>query len=44
MRVFIFAVDYLSRTTKSLLDSNLADGNYISAKDHVVIICGRYWK
>ena len=27
-----FAVDYLSRTTKSLLDSNLADGNYISAR------------
>ena len=36
-----FAVDYLSRTTKSLLDSNLADGNYISAKDkHVVVIGG----
>lgn len=36
-----FAVDYLSRTTKSLLDSNLTDGNYISAKDkHVVVIGG----
>lgn len=36
-----FAVDYLSRTTKSLLDSGLSDGNYISAKDkHVVVIGG----
>ncbi len=36
-----FAVDYLSRTTKSLLDSGLSDGNFISAKDkHVVIIGG----
>ena len=36
-----FAVDYLSRTTKSLLDSNLTDENYISAKDkHVVVIGG----
>lgn len=36
-----FAVDFLSRTTKSLLDSNLEDGNYISAKDkHVVVIGG----
>ncbi len=36
-----FAVDYLKATTKSLLDSNLEDGNYISAKDkHVVVIGG----
>ena len=27
-----FAVDFLRATTKSLLDSGLADGNYISAK------------
>ncbi|MGN0299527.1 MAG: glutamate synthase subunit beta [Lachnospiraceae bacterium] len=36
-----FAVDFLKATTKSLLDSNLEDGNYISAKDkHVVVIGG----
>jgi glutamate synthase (NADPH/NADH) small chain len=35
-----FAVDYLSRTTKSLLDSNLKDGNYISAKGKNVVIIG----
>ncbi|MBU4438056.1 MAG: glutamate synthase subunit beta [Acetobacterium sp.] len=36
-----FAIDFLSANTKSLLDSNLADGNYTSAKDkHVVIIGG----
>ncbi|MCR5784026.1 MAG: glutamate synthase subunit beta [Eubacterium sp.] len=35
-----FAVDYLSRTTKSLLDSNLKDGNYVSAKDKNVVIIG----
>lgn len=36
-----FAVDYLKAVTKSLLDSQLEDGNYISAKDkHVVIIGG----
>ncbi len=36
-----FAVDFLKATTKSLLDSNLADGKYISAKDkHVVVIGG----
>lgn len=28
-----FAVDFLKATTKSLLDSDLQDGNYISAKD-----------
>lgn len=36
-----FAVDFLSATTKSLLDSNLEDGNYVSARDkHVIIIGG----
>lgn len=36
-----FAVDFLTANTKSLLDSKLTDGNYISAKDkHVVIIGG----
>ncbi|AFA47531.1 glutamate synthase subunit beta [Acetobacterium woodii] len=36
-----FAINFLSANTKSLLDSNLTDGNYTSAKDkHVVIIGG----
>lgn len=36
-----FAIDFLSANTKSLLDSNLTDANYISAKNkHVVIIGG----
>lgn len=36
-----FAVDFLSKNTKSLLDSNLEDENYISAKGkHVVVIGG----
>ena len=35
-----FAVDYLSRNTKSLLDSNLKDGKYISAKGKNVVIIG----
>lgn len=35
-----FAVDFLKATTKSLLDSNLKDGNYISAKDKNVVIIG----
>ncbi|MGN0661059.1 MAG: glutamate synthase subunit beta [Oscillospiraceae bacterium] len=36
-----FAVDFLTSTTKSLLDSNLKDGTYISAKDkHVVVVGG----
>lgn len=35
-----FAVDFLKATTKSLLDSNLADGKYISAKDKNVIVIG----
>lgn len=36
-----FAMDFLRANTKSLLDSNLTDGNYISAKDkHVIVIGG----
>ena len=36
-----FAVDFLKANTKSLLDSGLEDGNYISAKDkHVIVIGG----
>ncbi|MCD7708388.1 MAG: glutamate synthase subunit beta [Clostridiales bacterium] len=35
-----FAVDYLTRTTKSLLDSGLSDGNYVSAKGKNVVIIG----
>ena len=35
-----FAMEFLTRNTKSLLDSNLADGNYISAKDKDVIVIG----
>lgn len=36
-----FAVDFLKFTTKSLLNSNLEDGSYISAKDkHVIVIGG----
>lgn len=35
-----FAVDFLKATTKSLLDSNLADGNYISAKGKKVVVIG----
>lgn len=35
-----FAVDFLSRNTKSLLDSNFKDGNYVSAKGKNVIIIG----
>ena len=36
-----FAVDFLKATTKSLLDSNFEDKNYISAKDkHVIVIGG----
>ena len=36
-----FAMDFLTANTRSLLDSNLEDGNYISAKDkHVVVIGG----
>lgn len=36
-----FAVDFLKSTTKSLLDSNLQDNHYISAKGkHVIVIGG----
>ena len=36
-----FAMDFLTVNTKSLLDSNLSDGNYIDAKDkHVLVIGG----
>ncbi|WP_167958317.1 glutamate synthase subunit beta [Anaerosporobacter faecicola] len=35
-----FAVDFLKSTTKSLLDSNLAEGTYISAKDKNVLVIG----
>lgn len=36
-----FAVDFLKSTTKSLLDTGLAEGSYISAKNkHVVVIGG----
>ncbi|ALS27981.1 glutamate synthase [Paenibacillus sp. 32O-W] len=34
------AMDYLNSTIKSYLDSGLADGNYISAKDKNVIVIG----
>ncbi len=36
-----FAMEFLHANTKSLLDSNLSDGKFISAKDkHVVVIGG----
>ena len=36
-----FAMDFLTANTRSLLDSNLTDGNYISAQDkHVIVIGG----
>jgi glutamate synthase (NADPH/NADH) small chain len=35
-----FAVDFLKANTKSLLDSNHEDNNYISAKDKNVIVIG----
>lgn len=35
-----FAMDFLTRNTRSLLDSELADGNYISARDKDVIVIG----
>jgi len=34
------AMDYLNATIKSFLDSGLADGNYIDAKDKDVIVIG----
>src|SRR5262245_29520085 len=35
-----FAMEFLTANTKSLLASNLEDGNYISAKDQRVIVIG----
>lgn len=35
-----FAMEFLRKNTKSLLDSNLDDGNYLSAKDKTVIVIG----
>ena len=35
-----FAMDYLTANTRSLLDSTLKDGRYISAKDKRVIVIG----
>jgi glutamate synthase (NADPH) small chain len=35
-----FAMEFLTANTQSLLDSNLADGRYISAKDRNVLVIG----
>ena len=35
-----FAVDFLTRTTKSLLDSNFEDQKFVSVKDKNVIVIG----
>ena len=35
-----FAMEFLTQNTKSLLDSNHADGSYISARDKNVIVIG----
>jgi len=35
-----FAMEFLTKNTKSFLDSNLQDGNYINAKDKDVIVIG----
>ncbi|KAK3683562.1 putative glutamate synthase [Podospora appendiculata] len=35
-----YAMEFLHKNTKSLLDSELADGSYISAKDKDVIVIG----
>ncbi|KAF5191488.1 Glutamate synthase [NADH], amyloplastic [Thalictrum thalictroides] len=35
-----FAMDFLHANTKSLLDSNLLDGNYVSAKGKKVVVIG----
>lgn len=35
-----FAMSFLQQNTKSLLDSNLSDGSYISAKGKDVIVIG----
>ena len=36
----LFAVDFLRQTTKSLLDSGLKDGNFVSAKGLDVVVVG----
>src|SRR5262245_45316302 len=40
LRGIHFAMEFLHANTKSLLDSNLADGKYLSAKDRDVIVIG----
>jgi len=40
LRGIHFAMDFLTRNTKSLLDSKLENGHYISAKDLDVIVIG----
>jgi glutamate synthase (NADPH) small chain len=40
LRGIHFAMEFLTANTKSLLDSGLADGNFISAKDKDVIVIG----
>ena len=40
LRGIYFAMDFLTANTKSLLNSNLKDGNYIDAKDKNVIVIG----
>jgi NADPH-dependent glutamate synthase beta subunit-like oxidoreductase len=40
LRGIHFAMDFLVRSTKSLLDSQLTDGQYISTKDQDVIVIG----
>lgn len=40
MRGIYFAMDFLTRNTKSLLDSNLKNDQYINAKDKNVIVIG----
>jgi NAD(P)H-dependent glutamate synthase small subunit len=35
-----FAMEFLTANTRSLLDSNLTDGRYISAKDKQVVVIG----
>ena len=40
LRGIYFAMDFLHANTKSLLDSNHADGQFISAKDKDVIVIG----
>lgn len=35
-----YAMEFLHANTKSLLDSNLEDGNYISAKGKKVVVIG----